>query len=179
MTHSTAGLSLAARGAVAVALALAATGCGSGRDAQTYAPRVPADFSNANAGNIALRGVSVKPPTGEGAIYRAGDDARVGFTFVSEDAEADRLIEVTTDVASSVALVADGQPGDVAVPAQGATGSEASIILLGLTRELRPGQYVEMTFTFERNGSTKVLVPVASAAYPRPEKSEGEEEGGH
>ena len=186
-----------ARGAVpalAVALSLGLTGCGAGLKAQTYQERTVADATNDAVGALALRNVFIQPPRGEEAVYSVGDDARVVLTVVNEGTEGDRLVNATTDAASSVAVAApNGQAGNLSVGPL-ATTNGYSLVLRGLTRDLRPGEYVNLSLTFQVNGTQEMLVPVAltgtpgpkregyhvvetdSEGNPLPEEGEGEEE---
>ena len=50
--------------------------------------------------------------------------------------------------------------GDIPVPALGLSSTEASLVLRGLTRTLRPGDYVTVTLAFAENGRKDVSVPV-------------------
>ncbi|SFP52709.1 hypothetical protein SAMN05421810_102853 [Amycolatopsis arida] len=57
----------------------------------------------------------------------------------------------------------------------------AEITLRGLTREIRPGQTIEVTFTFRDAGAVTVRTPVGAPSHPRPEPhgEHGEAGGGH
>lgn len=160
---------------VAVALALGLSGCGAGLRAQTYQERSSSDSTNEAIGALAIRNIRVLPPTGAVA-YAAGSDARVGLVVVNEGAEADRLTTVTSDAAARVEVLGpDGRPGTLTSPASTAT-SGFVLVLRGLTRELRPGQYVQMELTFAENGTETMLVPVEVTGTPGP-KREGYEVG--
>ena len=160
---------------VAVALALGLSGCGAGLRAQTYQERSSSDSTNEAIGALAIRNIRVLPPTGAVA-YPAGSDARVGLVVVNEGAEADRLTTVTSDAAARVEVLApDGRPGTLTSQPNTAT-SGFVLVLRGLTRELRPGQYVQMELTFAENGTETMLVPVEVTGTPGP-KREGYEIG--
>jgi copper(I)-binding protein len=169
-------LRLPAAGAV---LVLALTGCGATLDAQTYQERSQSDATNTAVGTIALRGVSVESG-GDDRILEAGDDADVFLVLTNDDREDDTLVEVTTPDAESVELLVDGEPSDgIEVPRLGSTGDSASLRLVGLTEELREGEYTTLTFRFERNGSVEVPVPVrTSGRTDRPVYTGGEGEEG-
>ena len=74
--------------------------------------------------------------------------------------DEDTLVEVTSSAAREVAVIALGEERDLVVPGRGSTGEAVQLELRGLTRPLRPGEYVDLTFRFQDNGSTEVLVPV-------------------
>jgi copper(I)-binding protein len=149
--------------AVVVPLALVLTGCGAGFDAQTYQQRTIADVSNTAVGAIAVRAVSVQPGPGDGLI-EAGQDAVVTFTLVNDGAEDDRLLEITAAGAGTVDLVERGsdEPLEgIEVRALGTTGDLYGAVLRSIDEPLRPGEYVELTLRFERNGEVTVPAPVA------------------
>lgn len=153
--------------ALALALGLGLTACGSGLRAQTYQERATSDSTNEAVGALSVRHLRVLPPTGGAGTYPVGSTARVALVLVNDGSEDDRLVGVTTDAASSVAVV--GPTKDLVVPAQGVTSSYG-FDLRGLTRELRPGQYVEMELTFAENGSETLLVPIEVTGTPGPRR---------
>ena len=148
--------------AVAVPLALVLAGCGAGFDAQTYQERTIADVANTAVGAMAVRAVSVVPGPGDGTLP-TGEDAEATFTLVNDGGEDDVLLEITTPAAASVDLVerGGGTVQRIEVPRLGTTGDQFGAVLRGLRAPLRPGEYVELTLRFERNGETTLLVPVA------------------
>ncbi|MEX2292040.1 MAG: copper chaperone PCu(A)C [Mycobacteriales bacterium] len=150
-----------AAGLLAAATAVAVSGCGASLDAQTYQQRSNAESSGAAVGALALRNVGVLAPS-SGERYEIGDDARATVTVANAGPDEDRLIEVTSSAAREVAVVTDGAGDELVVPGQGSTGSSVHLQLRGLTRPLRPGEYVDLVFRFARNGTTEVLVPVAT-----------------
>ena len=176
-------------GLLAVATAVSVTACGAGRDAQTYQQRDTADSTNSSTGALALRNISVEAPSSD--LYEIGDDATVFLTVTNAGEDEDTLVEVTSSAAREVAVIALGQERDLVVPGLGSTGEAVQLELRGLTRPLRPGEYVDLTFRFQDNGSTEVLAPVMTTGETdRPvytgERFEGGEEpalqapaGGH
>lgn len=162
----------------AAVLAAALTGCGAGLDAQTYQTRNSADSTDTAVGNLALRDIALVPSE-EGRL-EAGEDAEVTITVTNRDDEPDRLVSVTSPDAESVEVLQDGREGELEVPALGSTGDQVQLRLVGLTRELRSGEYVTMVFRFERNGSVETLVPVEltnETDRPAFTGEEGSEEG--
>ena len=150
----------AVTGLVALSLTAALAGCGAGLQSQTYQTRTAADASNVNVGALAVRNVSVLPPTG-GRIHPVGGQARGVLAVTNAGSEPDRLIEATSPGAAEVVLTQDGKPGGVDIPASGSTGESAGFVLRGLTAPLGTGEYVTMSLRFERSGTVEVLVPVA------------------
>ena len=179
------------RPVVALALALPALfGCAAGLDAQTYQERNNASSTDARAGALQLRNIAVEAPSSDEG-YEVGDDVTVNVTVVNDGDEDDRLVEVTSSAAREVAVLAGGREGELVVPPRGSTGSFVTLELRGLTRPLRPGEYVDLAFRFEGNGSAEVLAPIITTGKTdRPiytgERFEGGEEpalqapaGGH
>ena len=173
---------------VAASAALTLSACGSNRQPQTYKNRDLGDAANANVNLLALRAVSVLTPPG-GETYLAGADATLVFTIANEGAKADDLMAVRTSAASSVVLAAAvsavGAPASTAplssmtgsgkatgstpisIPAYGvAAGSTA--MLRGLTKPLRAGNYITVTFVFRHGGSKQLQVPVEVGNSPAP-----------
>jgi copper(I)-binding protein len=143
-------------------LSLALAGCGANFEAQTYQTRTVADGTNADVGAIAIRNLTLLAPE-DGQAHSAGDDAEVRLTLTNDGPEDDRLVEVTTPAADAVELQDGGGEVDaVELPRLGTTGSTVTLQLTGLTEDLVPGRYVEMTLRFERNGEVTVSVPVAT-----------------
>ena len=166
------------RPAAGAVLALALTGCGATLDAQTYQERSQSDATNTAVGTLALRGVSVEPG-GDDRTHEAGDDAEVFLTLTNRDDEPDTLVEVTTPAAESVEVLLDGEEGTLEIPALGSTEDAASLRLVSLTEDLREGEYITLTFRFERNGDIEVPVPVrTSGLTDRPVYTGGEGEEG-
>lgn len=147
--------------AVTGLLALALSGCGAGLDAQTYQTRTVGDASNADLGPLAIRNVSVNAPAG-GFTYPAGADARGTFRVTNRGSEPDTLLEITSEGASEVAVLADGAPSELEVPANGSTEQSGGFVLRDLTEDLVTGEFVTLTFRFERAGTLDVLVPIAT-----------------
>jgi copper(I)-binding protein len=155
-------------------LPLALTACGVGLDPQTYRERTTQDAANAQAGDLALRNVAIAPPaTGEKEIA-AGSDAQLVLSIVNPGEEKDTLTGVTTGASTSTKLV-DGSGHEVTsveIPAKGAArDGDFGVVLVGLTKALRPGMYVDVTFAFATNGRLKVSVPVKLYEKPVPRGS--------
>jgi copper(I)-binding protein len=153
---------------------LALSACGVGLDPQTYRERTTHDATNAQAGDLALRNVGIEPPEKGDKELGIGKDAQLTLAVVNPGTEKDTLTGVTTSAASSTKLV-DGtghEVSSVEVPAKGtADSSDFGVVLVGLTKALRPGMYVDVTFAFGTNGKLKVSVPVKLYGDPVPRAS--------
>lgn len=175
---------------LAVALVGSLSACGASLDAQTYQERNNAESTNAAVGTLALRNLAVRAPSSDEG-YAVGEDATVVLTVTNASDQRDRLVEASTPAAQEVVVLAGGREGELVVPPLGSTGDFVTLELRGLTRPLRPGEYVELTLRFAGNGTEQVLVPVITTGETdRPvytgERFEGGEEpalqapaGGH
>lgn len=86
--------------------------------------------------------------------------------------EADRLVEVQTDVAAVVethlseerdGVMVMSRVDGIEVPAQGQTELRPGglhIMLINLTQDLNPGDTINLTLVFENAGSIQISVPV-------------------
>lgn len=151
------------RGATTLAGAAALlllTGCGSGLKAQTYQEKAAADASNVAIGDLAIRNVYVTAPT-NATTYPQGGDAPVTLVVVNEGGQPDVLVQATTDAARSVDVVGGPTPR-LQVPALQTADAGYSLVLRGLTRPLVTTEYVDLTLSFERNGTKTLSVPVAT-----------------
>ena len=184
-----------ATGLLAAATAVSVSACGASLDAQTYQERNNAESTNTAVGSLALRNVAVQAPSSDEG-YAVGDDATVVLTVTNAAPQDDRLVEVTSSAAQEVVVLTAGGAGaggrrELVVPPLGSTGSAVRLQLRGLTRPLRPGEYVDLTFRFAGNGTVDLLAPVITTGETdRPvytgERFEGGEEpalqgpaGGH
>ena len=180
------------RAAAGAAALLLLAGCGSGFKAQTYLEKSTADSTNDAIGFMAVRNLAVTGPP-VGTAWPAGANAPMTLTLVNEGAEADTLVQASSPAATSVAVT--GPP--LTVPGLGTSDPASTLTLQGLTRELPGGTYIELTMSFQRNGSKTMLVPVRivplqverseeeyhvgetdSEGQPLVEETEGAEQGG-
>ena len=164
---------------LAVVTAASVSACGAGLDAMTYQERTTASASEASTGELQLRNVAVEaPPSDEG--YEVGDDATVVVTVVNRGEQDDRLVEVTSPAAREVVVLAGGSERDMVVPANGSTAGAVTLELRGLTRPLRPAEYVDLTFRFADNGTAELRAPVQlTGETDRPVYTGERFEGGH
>jgi copper(I)-binding protein len=148
--------------ALALGLPLLLAGCGAGFEAQTYQERTAFNGTNTATGAIALRNVTVLPPPDDRTL-EAGSDAEVMLTLTNDGPEQDELLEVTSPAAESVELLVDGEPtSSVELPRLSSTGGSLGLRLIGLSQELSSGEYLELTFRFERNGTATFDAAVAT-----------------
>jgi hypothetical protein len=112
-------------------------------------------------------------------VHSVGDDATVVLTVTNAANQEDRLLEATSSAAEQVEVLAGGREREMVVPPLGSTGNFVTLQLRGLTRDLRPGEYVDLALRFERNGSTELLAPVITTGRTdRPVYTGEYEEGG-
>lgn len=149
-----------AAAACGVAVLLAASACAD--DGSTDATAAP-DGPPVEVVNAYIP----EPPTDTAAAY---------VVFRNHEDEADRLISATSDVTGIVDLHQTQMDGGVMsmphvdgmdLPAGGELLMEPGgyhVMLVDLTRELREGDTVAMTFTFERAGTIEVSVPVVPSS---------------
>lgn len=124
--------------------------------------------SNGRAGEMLLVNGYVQEPAGGAAA--AGADLPVYGWLFNDGQRDDRLLSVSSPAAESVSRASGKLPADL--PAQewlplGPTDSH--LVLRGLTRPVRAGRTVELTFTFARNEPLTVRVAAVqreSAATP-------------
>jgi copper(I)-binding protein len=100
---------------------------------------------------------------GNGAVY---------VTIVNRGTSADALVSATTDAAKTVELHETVQEGGVMkmrplrrfeVPGGGRLEMKPGghhIMLMGLTRDLKPGDTVSVTLTFDQGGRMTLAAPV-------------------
>jgi copper(I)-binding protein len=124
-----------------------------------WARRAPAMAHGQSGGH----GASTHGPAGNGAVY---------VTISNRGGSRDALIGATTDAAATVELHETVQEGGVMKMRprpkfELATGGRLEmkpgahhIMLLGLTRDLKPGDSVSVTLTFEKAGQMTVEAPV-------------------
>lgn len=161
----------------AAVLALVLAACGAGQQAQTYTERPTVDGTNVLAHEIALRNVYLQGPA-DGETLTAGATVRGSMTLVNQGSQPDRLVSVTSG-AGTARLVKDAAPTSaVPIPAAGAASPAYGFEVAGLTSDLRPGQYVDMTFVFDRNGTISMHVPVSTGDGSAPRNSKRPESHG-
>jgi len=119
---------------------------------------------------ISVENPYARPPMGSGKV------AAAFMTLKNDGDEADRLVAAEGDVAKDIQLhthIMEKKNGKVimrmrrvpfmAVPAHGKTVLQPGglhIMLIGTTRDLKPGDTFDLTLVFEKAGKVKVTVPV-------------------
>ncbi|HLZ37852.1 MAG TPA: copper chaperone PCu(A)C, partial [Mycobacteriales bacterium] len=134
----------------------ALVGCEAGMNAQTAQQYGPVDAATARAQALRIQNAFLAPPTG--SALAAGSDARLFFTVVNPTDDDDRLVRVDAREARTARL-----SGAVVVPAHTlvTVGSPPrTVTLAGLSRQLRPGQTLDVTLAFARAGTVSLTVPV-------------------
>lgn len=109
---------------------------------------------------------------GSSAMAHGGGNGAVYVTITNRGAAADALLSATSDAATTVELHETIHEGGVMkmrpqqrfdVPAGGRVEMKPGgrhIMLLGLTHDLKPGDTVTLTVTFEKAGRMTVEAPV-------------------
>ena len=170
---------------IAVAV-LITSACAAGKQAQTAYERPTIDGSNADIGDIALRGIAIAAPAH--GTYAAGNDVTIIGVIVNDGQKADALTGVTTTAANgwgafksaadAAAVVTSDEgassaskatlpiaaksvtiaPGERA--AFGVPDSTGALLLTDLKAQLYPAQTVKITFKFAHAGAVTMFVLV-------------------
>lgn len=142
-------------GCLLAAVAAVVSGCGASTLGEPYDPT---EGVNAGRDGVLLRNAFIIGAPGGDAL-RPGADAPLYVTLVSERPSPDRLVALASPGLFGGAKV---QGGGLEVPRQRRVGGgpEPQAVLTGLTRPLRSGEHIPVTFTFERAGQIQVRVPV-------------------
>lgn len=159
---------------VGSACLVGAAGCGTGQAVADK--RSPSPGALGAAGAVQVRNAQIArddPPPGD-AGYAAGADARLRVTIVNGTAAAapDRLLAVSSPVATSVRIegdttIPDGQAlvAGYDRPAAASTldgAREVRIVLEDLLLPVRAGSTYPVTFAFARAGDVRLEVGVES-----------------
>lgn len=179
---------MAALGAVcAVGLA----GCGAGQQATTSDEPTSAPGSTGSVGPIVVRDAQFvwSDPVLTDAVYQPGADVPLQVTIVNQKTAgpgADRLVAVSSPVATSGRIVGDARIPDGQVLAAGYDQPVASVVmegtrpidiaLVGLTTPIRSGMTYPVVFTFEQAGDLRLMVGVETPQVLPPRAREGEKE---
>ncbi|HEU0129273.1 MAG TPA: copper chaperone PCu(A)C [Pseudonocardiaceae bacterium] len=149
-------------------------GCSAGQITQTDSQVAAVDGAFADVGDsIALRDVLIPAPPNSNGTYPAGSSVPVLLTIINQGTRADRLIAVTSPVASQVLVLGTTTipPGtnvtSTAGSASAGVQSQSPLvvgqlrIVLSTTQPLRAGLNTPVTFVFENAGSVTLPVPMA------------------
>ncbi len=148
--------------AAVLSAAVLSAGCGTGLQAQTYAPRDVAEGTNATAGSLEIRNLGVE----RGSMGSADPSAAplplsiVTGVIVNTGSEADALVSATSTAAGSVQLLTPEGDQNLAIPAGGSTGADWALRLDALPAPLTPGTFITVTLTFAKAPRTTLQVPV-------------------
>lgn len=171
------------RVAAALLVAPVLVGCAAGRDAQTIKTQTVSDAAGTDLAQLQVRNVYLAAP--ETSRYGNGSDVPLYLTVANSGGGSDSLTSVSSDDATSVEVrqsdlggggaapsatpsggsptLAGGTSLPLAVPGGSAlrlSADSTHLVLVGLKRELGPGQSVSVTFSFASAGSTTLIVPV-------------------
>lgn len=109
---------------------------------------------------------------GSAGMQGAGGTSAAYMVLKNSGREADRLLEVQTDVAEVVethlseerdGVMVMSQVEGIDVPAQGQTELKPGglhIMLINLTQDLKPGETINLTLIFEKSDPIQIAVPV-------------------
>jgi copper(I)-binding protein len=160
--------------------------CSAGQVTQTASQERDKTGGQAQVGSLTLRQAELESPSG--GVYEDGDDADLRLTVINGGQEDDTLTGVDGEGFGDAEIDADGED-EVVIPADesvfiGSDG-DAEITLTDLDEGLTPGQYLELTLTFEQAGEVDIRVTVANPEDEQDREEafdfhheEGEDEGG-
>lgn len=144
------------------------------RGAFWRAPTGDSPARSAQAGDIQLVNAYAEEPRGDWAA--PGADLRVYAWLFNEGSRPDELLSVTSPIASSVEVNGSSLPVELAAREWQSFGPSAGnyLVLDGLSRPVRAGRTVPLTFTFAEAGPLTVDVVALereSAVTPSPAAS--------
>ncbi|WP_188186889.1 hypothetical protein [Nonomuraea sp. SYSU D8015] len=141
-----------------LALLLMLSACGSedpGISTEEFAPNVGA---NETFNNIMIRNAFVIGGA-SGSPLPPGSNAPLYVTLISHRAQPDKLVSVQAPAWFSTATIPGGSvelpPGRLV-----GGGPKPQAVLQGLTKQLRSGSYIAVTFTFRDAGAIQKQLPV-------------------
>ena len=149
---------------------IALSACSSGQVTQTATQERDKTGGQAKVGDITLRAVNLEYP--RGGAYDAGDDVDVRMAIVNSAEESDTLIAVEgedfdsaeiTGARDEQAAAGTSAPDEIEIgPDEIVFVGEDGITieLIGLSRDLTTGQFLELVLTFENAGEVTVKAPV-------------------
>ena len=156
--------------------------CSAGQVTQTATQERDKVGAMAQAGDLTIRAVRLESP--RGGTYDSGDDAELQVAIVNAGEEPDALVGISGEgfgdvefdsgstATASPSATPTGTPGsrsssdtEIEIPARATVfiGTDgASVTLTDLEQSLTTGQYLELTFEFERVGEVTLPVTVAT-----------------
>ena len=158
---------------------VALSACSAGQVTQTATQERDKTGAQAQVGDISIRQGQLAAPSSGG--YERGDDAELQVAFVNGGSEADTLVSVDgegfasaeiANTASRISSSSSGPADEIEIPAGssvfvGQRSSDYTVTLTGLDENLNTGQYLQVTFTFEKAG--EVTLPITVANPPKSE----------
>ena len=154
--------------------------CSAGQVTQTATQERDKTGAQGQVGDLSIRQAELLSP--RGGSYEAGDDADLQVAIVNGGSEADTLVGVEGDGFSSAEIQSSssgtatssasrgGGSDEIEIPAGSSVfvgDDDITVTLTDLDEDLSTGQYLEVTFVFEKAGEVTLPVTVAN-----PEKSE-------
>jgi copper(I)-binding protein len=154
--------------------------CSAGQVTQTATQERDKTGAQGQVGDLSIRQAELLSP--RGGSYEAGDDADLQVAIVNGGSEADTLVGVEGDGFSSAEIQSSpsgtatssasrgGGSDEIEIPAASSVfvgEDDVTVTLTDLDEDLSTGQYLEVTFVFEKAGEITLPVTVAN-----PEKSE-------
>ena len=144
-------------GGQALGLALAATllaACGADADPETNPPG-----TNLKVGDISIRYAHLEDPDAPGTGYRPGDDVSLYLWFVNESDEPAELAEISSSVATSVALTEGTTPVELPVGELVEMGpDDPHFVLRDITTQIRGAEFIPVTLTFSDAPAVEIMV---------------------
>jgi copper(I)-binding protein len=151
---------------------IALSACSAGQVTQTATQDRDKTGAQAQVGDISLRQVQLLHPRGDS--YDRGDDADLQAAIINGGREADTLVRVEGDGFASAEITGPstgtssasrGSGQGIEIPAGSSVfvgGDDYTVTLKDLEESLTTGQYLEVTFTFQKAGDVTVPVTVAT-----------------
>ena len=156
---------------------VALSACSAGQVTQTATQQRDKVGAQAQVGDISIREAKLAAPSSGGG-YESGDDADLQVALVNRGDQADSLTGVdakgfaSAEIANTAARISSttgstDATDQIKIPAKGAVfvgqdNSDYTITLSGLQDTLNTGQYVKVTFTFEKAGDVTIPLTVAN-----------------
>lgn len=151
--------------------------CAAGQQAQTADAKPTLDGTQAQIGNIKLRGIAIVPPAGNS--YPAGANARMRLVIANAGNRADNLTGVSSpafagwssfnNALAATANIGGRQTVSVAPGSRASFGvpdTRSVLVLRASKKRIFPGTTVRITFTFARAGAVSVVVPIQISSPP-------------
>lgn len=166
-------------------------GCGAGQEAATSEQRSSSPGSLGQVGSIQVRDAQFawSDPVPGDAVYPAGADVPLQVTIVNGEVgmpSTDRLVAVSSPIATSGRIVGDADIPDGQVLVAGYDGPvssitvdgarEVAIALEGLTAPIRAGLTYPVVFTFADAGELQLQVGVENPSVLPPRARDAEQD---